>query len=132
MIYEDECRGCRWWYDSQKMRLHTVVAIVLVGLLAPAVALGDEAKAPQAKMAASVTQYGITWQFDKEYPTGLYAPKFALYVDKIVERIDLQTEAYGKEKNLPPQLFEVYSAQKAELAALKQEHGPIVQPDQLG
>ena len=71
-------------------------------------------------------------EIDKEYPKGLYAMQFALYVDKIVERIDLQTEAYGKEKNLPPQLFEVYSAQKAELAALKQEHGPIVQPDQLG
>jgi phosphoenolpyruvate carboxykinase (GTP) len=69
---------------------------------------------------------------DKEYPKSLYAMQFALYIDKIVARIDLQTEAYGKEENLPPQLFEVYAAQKAELAALKDKHGPIVQPDQLG
>lgn len=68
---------------------------------------------------------------DKEYPKSLYAMQFALYVDKIVARIDLQTEAYGKEENLPPQLFEVYAAQKAELSALKGKHGPIVQPDQL-
>jgi phosphoenolpyruvate carboxykinase (GTP) len=69
---------------------------------------------------------------DKEYPKSLYDMQFALYVDKIVARIDLQTEAYSKEENLPPQLFEVYEAQKAELAALKGKHGPIVQPDQLG
>ncbi len=68
---------------------------------------------------------------DKEYPKSLYEMQFALYIDKIVARIDLQTEAYGNEENLPPQLFEVYAAQKAELAALKDEHGPIVQPDQL-
>jgi len=70
-------------------------------------------------------------EIDKEYPKSLYAMQFALYVDKIVARIDLQTEAYGKEENLPPQLFEVYAAQKAELSALKDKHGPIVQPDQL-
>jgi phosphoenolpyruvate carboxykinase (GTP) len=68
---------------------------------------------------------------DKEYPKGLYAMQFALYIDKIVARIDLQTEAYGKEQNLPPQLFEIYAAQKAELSALEDKHGPIVQPDQL-
>jgi phosphoenolpyruvate carboxykinase (GTP) len=70
-------------------------------------------------------------EIDKEYPKSLYYMQFALYVDKIVARIDLQTEAYGKEENLPPQLFEVYAAQKAELSALKDKHGPIVQPDQL-
>jgi phosphoenolpyruvate carboxykinase (GTP) len=71
-------------------------------------------------------------EIDKEYPKSLYAMQFALYVDKILARIDLQTEAYGKEENLPPQFFEVYEAQKAALAALKDQHGPIVQPDQLG
>ncbi len=71
-------------------------------------------------------------EIDKEYPKSLYDMQFALHIDKIVARIDLQTEAYGKEENLPPQLFEVYAAQKAALAALKEKHGPIVQPDQLG
>ncbi|MDJ0662982.1 MAG: phosphoenolpyruvate carboxykinase (GTP) [Acidimicrobiia bacterium] len=71
-------------------------------------------------------------EIDKEYPRSLYTMQFSIYVDKIVDRIDLQTEAYGKEENLPTQLFEVYEAQKVALAALKDEHGPIVQPDQLG
>lgn len=70
-------------------------------------------------------------EIDKEYPKSLYDMQFALHIDKIIARIDLQTEAYGKEENLPPQLFEVYAAQKAALAALKEKHGPIVQPDQL-
>jgi phosphoenolpyruvate carboxykinase (GTP) len=70
-------------------------------------------------------------EIDKEYPKSLYDMQFALHIDKIVARIDLQTEAYGKEENLPPQLFEVYAAQKAALAALKEKHGAVVQPDQL-
>jgi phosphoenolpyruvate carboxykinase (GTP) len=68
---------------------------------------------------------------DKEYPKSLYDMQFALYVDKIVARIDLQTEAYGQEENLPKQLFEVYEKQKAELLALKEKHGAVVSVDQL-
>lgn len=68
---------------------------------------------------------------DKDYPKSLYDMQFSLYVDNIVARIDLQTEAYGKEENLPPQLFEVYQAQKTGLLALKEEHGAIVHPDSL-
>ena len=70
---------------------------------------------------------GIT----KEYPKSLYDLQFALYIDNIVGRIDLQTEAYGKEENLPKQLFEVYEEQKAGLLALKEQHGPVVDPEKL-
>ena len=38
--------------------------------------------------------------------------QFAIYIDKIVERIDLQNEAYGKEENVPQQLFTIYAEQK--------------------
>ncbi len=69
---------------------------------------------------------------NKEYPKSLYDMQFALYIDKIVARIDLQTEAYGKEENLPSQLFKVYEAQKAELLALKEKHGAVVSVEQLG
>ena len=31
----------------------------------------------------------------------------------------------------PPQLFEVYKAQKADLLALKEKHGAVVKPDTL-
>ncbi len=68
---------------------------------------------------------------DKEYPKSLYDMQFALYIDKIVARIDLQTEAYGKEENLPPQLFAVFEAQKAELLALKEAKGAIVDVETL-
>ena len=68
---------------------------------------------------------------DKEYPKSLYDMQFALYTDKIVARIDLQTEAYGKEENLPPQLFTVFKAQKAELLALKDAHGTVVDVEKL-
>ena len=68
---------------------------------------------------------------NKEYPKSLYDMQFALYVDNIVARIDLQTEAYGKEENLPPQLFEVYEEQKAGLLALKEKFGAVVKADPL-
>jgi phosphoenolpyruvate carboxykinase (GTP) len=68
---------------------------------------------------------------DKDYPKSLYDKQFALYIDNIVGRIDLQTEAYGKEENLPPRLFEVYEEQRAGLKQLKERHGSIVLPDQL-
>jgi phosphoenolpyruvate carboxykinase (GTP) len=67
----------------------------------------------------------------KEYPRELYDKQFSFYVDNIVARVDLQREAYGKEKNLPPRCFEVYERQRAELLALKERYGSVVTPDQL-
>jgi phosphoenolpyruvate carboxykinase (GTP) len=68
---------------------------------------------------------------DKEYPKSLYDKQFSFYIDNIVGRIDLQTEAYGKEENLPGQLFDVYKKQKADLLALKEKYGPVVSPEKL-
>jgi phosphoenolpyruvate carboxykinase (GTP) len=68
---------------------------------------------------------------DKEYPRELYDRQFAIYVDKIQARIDLQREAFGKEKDLPGKLYEVYDRWSEGLAALKAEHGAIVLPDKL-
>ena len=65
----------------------------------------------------------------KEYPKSLYDMQFALYVDNIINRIDLQTEAYGKEKNIPETIFAVYRKQKKELQELKKQHGSIVSTD---
>lgn len=69
---------------------------------------------------------------DKEYPRELYDKQFSLYVDKIVSRLDLQIDAYGKEANLPPQLFAVLNEQKQGLLALKGDFGAIITPDKLG
>ncbi len=67
----------------------------------------------------------------KEYPRELYDKQFSLYIDKIQARIDLQREAFGKEKDLPAKLFEVYDRWADGLAALKEKHGAIVTPDKL-
>jgi len=67
----------------------------------------------------------------KEYPEDLYVKQFSLYIDNIVARVDLQIEAYGKEKNIPPKLFDILKAQRQELTALKEKFGPIVTPKQM-
>jgi len=66
----------------------------------------------------------------KEYPKEIYDKQFAFYVDNILTRIDLQEEAYRKEKNIP-KLFEVYREQRKGLEALKAKYGPIVSVEQL-
>jgi phosphoenolpyruvate carboxykinase (GTP) len=67
----------------------------------------------------------------KEYPRELYVRQFSFYVEKIVGRIELQREAYGKEKNLPRRLFEIYDQQRAGLLALRESYGLVVTPQQL-
>lgn len=68
---------------------------------------------------------------DKDYSEELYERQFSLYIDNIVARIDLQTEAYNKEKDMPKRLFEIYEEQKKGLLALKEKYGSIVKPSQL-
>ena len=70
---------------------------------------------------------------DKEYPEELYNKQFALYLDNIIARIELQEEAYGKGKGerIPAKLFDIYKAQKAKLVAMKEKYGSIVSVEQL-
>ena len=68
---------------------------------------------------------------NKEYPQDLYHKQFSLYIDNIIARIDLQTEAYGKEANIPQQLFEVLKQQRDGLEALKKTFGSIASPADL-
>jgi phosphoenolpyruvate carboxykinase (GTP) len=70
-------------------------------------------------------------KIDKEYPEELYEKQFSLYIDNIIDRIDLQIEAYGKEANIPQKLFDILKKQRQELEALKDQYGPIVSPNQL-
>ena len=70
-------------------------------------------------------------EIDKDYPRELYERQFALHVDKIVARIELQREAYSQERGLPPELFEVYDAQRSALLTLRARHGAVVTPNQL-
>jgi phosphoenolpyruvate carboxykinase (GTP) len=68
---------------------------------------------------------------DKDYPLELYNKQFAFYIDNILGRIDLQEEAYRKEKNVPAELFEVYEEQRAMLETLKAKYGAVVSVEQL-
>jgi len=70
-------------------------------------------------------------KIDKEYPEDLYEKQFSLYIDKILGRIDLQVEAYGKEPKIPQRLFDILKKQRQELEALKDKYGSIVSPKQL-
>ncbi|MCG8688400.1 MAG: phosphoenolpyruvate carboxykinase (GTP) [Desulfobacterales bacterium] len=66
---------------------------------------------------------------DKDYPKSLYDKQFALYADKIIERIELQEAAYAKEENIPQQIFDILSDQKQKLTSLREEQGAIIPPD---
>ena len=70
-------------------------------------------------------------KIDKEYFEDLYVKQFSLYFDNILARIDLQIEAYGKEANIPQQLFDILKKQHRELSALKEKYGPVATPQQL-
>ena len=67
----------------------------------------------------------------KGYPKELYDKQFSFYLENIIARIDLQKEAYSKEKDCPERIFEVYDEQRNGLEALKKKYGPIVSPEQL-
>ena len=68
---------------------------------------------------------------DKVYTKKLYEKQFSLYIDNIVARIDLQIDAYSKEKDIPDRLFQILKQQREELLALREAFGPVVSPDQM-
>jgi phosphoenolpyruvate carboxykinase (GTP) len=70
-------------------------------------------------------------QTAKEYSKKLYEQQFSFYLDNILSRIQLQEDAYHKEKKMPARIFEIYDEQKKGLLALKEKFGPVVTPDQL-
>jgi phosphoenolpyruvate carboxykinase (GTP) len=68
---------------------------------------------------------------DKPYPEELYIKQFSLYIENIIDRIDLQREAYGKEPNITGKLFDILDEQRKGLLALKAKYGSIVKPNEL-
>ena len=67
----------------------------------------------------------------KEYPKELYDKQFTFYVDNILAGIDLQEEAYRKERGVPARLFEIYAEQREGLEALKARYGPVISVERL-
>ncbi|MBD3274596.1 MAG: phosphoenolpyruvate carboxykinase (GTP) [Candidatus Marinimicrobia bacterium] len=70
-------------------------------------------------------------KYDKVYTRELYERQFALYIDNIIARIDLQEEAYSQSENIPEKLFEIYEEQRAGLLALKNQYGPVASVNDL-
>lgn len=68
---------------------------------------------------------------DKEYTRDLYDRQFSLYIDNLINRLNVQKEAYKKEKNVPERLFQVYDEQLAGLEEMKAKYGAIVKPELL-
>ncbi len=68
---------------------------------------------------------------NKDYPRALYDKQFSLYIDNIINRIELQETAYAKDEGIPRDLFEILSSQKQNLIELKAQKGAIVTPDNL-
>lgn len=65
---------------------------------------------------------------NKDYPEALYIRQFSLYLNNIIQRIEMQQDAYGKEDKIPDRLFEILDCQKIELLALLKTHGSIISP----
>ncbi len=65
---------------------------------------------------------------DKDYPKALYEKQFAIYVENIVGRIDLQITAYSKEANIPQRFFDILNRQRLQLLHLSEAHGPVISP----
>jgi len=70
-------------------------------------------------------------RISKAYPRELYVRQFSLYVDNILQRIELQEDAYGKEEHIPGKLFGVLRLQKEGLLGLRGKYGPVVSPLQI-
>jgi hypothetical protein len=69
---------------------------------------------------------------DKDYPRELYDMQFSLYVDKILARIELQHEAYGKEENLPARSSRSTPSSGPVSKPSRRSSDPVVTPEQLG
>ncbi|MGD2177323.1 MAG: hypothetical protein PVG71_05810, partial [Anaerolineae bacterium] len=61
----------------------------------------------------------------------LYDKQFALYVDNILARIELQEAAYREDEHVPAKLFAIYAEQRAGLETLRAQYGPIVSVEQI-
>jgi phosphoenolpyruvate carboxykinase (GTP) len=56
---------------------------------------------PSASSRSTRTSRSCSPIIGKEYPKDLYDMQFSIYCDKILARIDLQREAFGKERTSP-------------------------------
>lgn len=68
---------------------------------------------------------------NKEYDESTYIKQFSLYVDNLVERVDMSINEFSKEKGMNDAFFDVLDTWRRDLVALRSTVGPIVTPDQM-
>lgn len=73
----------------------------------------------------------FTEVIDKEYNKSIYTKQFSLYVDNLVERVDMSITEFSKEKGMNDEFFRVLDTWRRDLVALRVTVGPIVTPDQM-
>ena len=127
--------GGRGGFDNQAESVFPVnTATAVVGRIAEYIKVNGDVEAIETPIGF-IPKYEdlkkLFAEIDKEYPKELYDKQFAFYLDNIIARIDLQEEAYGKEKDIPQKLFDVYEEQKKGLEVLKEKYGSIVSVEQL-
>lgn len=67
----------------------------------------------------------------KDYDKETYTKQFSLYIDNLVNRIDMSINEFAKEKGMVDEFFHVLDTWRRDLIALKKIVGPIVTPDQM-
>ncbi len=67
----------------------------------------------------------------KEYDKETYTKQFSLYIDNLVNRIDMSVTEFSKEKGMPNEFFHTLDTWRRDLLGLKSIIGPIVTPDQM-
>jgi len=70
-------------------------------------------------------------EIDKEYDKSTYTKQFSLYVDNLVERVDMSITEFSKEKGMNDEFFTVLDTWRRDLVALRATVGSIVTPDQM-
>ncbi|MBU0943934.1 MAG: phosphoenolpyruvate carboxykinase (GTP) [Proteobacteria bacterium] len=67
----------------------------------------------------------------KEYSKSTYNMQFSLYIDNLLNRINMSINEFAKEKGMPDDFFHVLDTWRRDLTALKSIIGPVVSPDQI-
>ena len=68
---------------------------------------------------------------DKEYSKELYTKQFSLYIDNLLDRVNMSIAEFARESDMVDEFFHVLDTWRRDLTALKSIIGNIVTPDQM-
>lgn len=68
---------------------------------------------------------------EKDYPKSTYNMQFSLYIDNLLNRVNMSINEFAKEREMPDDFFHVLDTWRRDLCALKSIIGAVVSPDQI-